>query len=45
MQNRALQREREPNLRCVGRPREEANWVGMQQRTEMEINKERRGGE
>lgn len=36
---------REPNLRWVGRRREEDDWVGMQQRTEMEKKEERRGGE
>lgn len=35
---------REPNLRWVGRRRED-DWVGMQQRTEMEKKEERRGGE
>lgn len=33
---------REPNLRWMGRRREEDDWVGMQQRTETEG---RRGGE
>lgn len=36
---------RKPNLRWVGRRREEDDWVGMQQRTEMEKKAERRGRE